>query len=201
MRQSNRIHVGRALAAVLLVAVMACASVLVTSSTLARASTHEDTAVSPPLSPGDSEALPGAAPASIFRGVRVQTTEGGVLAGLDANGKIGVTKVFTMTDPPRLVVDLPGLGSEIAEHQWHIGSPFVERIRMKAHPDKVRVVFDGGEKADQLANRRLLPFEGGLLVAIGTGEPLFAALETSLRAGTVTERRATRKSVRDRATP
>ena len=92
-----------------------------------------------------------------------------------------------MTGPPRLVIDLPGLDSEIAEHQWHIGSPFVERIRMKAHPNKVRVVFDGGEKADQFVNRRLIPFEGGLMVAIGTGEPLFAALETSLRTRTTAE--------------
>ena len=187
MLRSNLNHAGRALAAVLLVAVMAFTSVLVAPSSDARASAGKGTAFVAPIGRGDSEALPGATPATIFRGVEVQTTEGGVLAGFDANGKIGVTKVFTMTNPPRLVVDLPGLGSEIAEHQWHIGSPFVERIRMKAHPNKVRVVFDGGEKSDQLVNRRLIPFEGGLMIAIGTGEPLFAALETSLRAGTAAQ--------------
>ncbi|MFP8874221.1 MAG: AMIN domain-containing protein, partial [Myxococcota bacterium] len=122
-------------------------------------------------------------PASTFRDVRVEATPEGVLVTLEADGKIGVTKVFTMSGPPRLVVDLPGLGSEIAESQWEIGSPFVERVRMKAHPNKVRVVFDAGEQGDQFVNRRLVPFHGGLMVAIGTGEPLSAALARALDSG------------------
>lgn len=122
-------------------------------------------------------------PASTFRDVRVEVTPEGVLATLEADGKIGVMKVFTMSEPSRLVVDLPGLESEIAESQWEIGSPFVERVRMKAHPNKVRVVFDAGEREDHFVSRRLIPFQGGLMVAIGTGEPLSAALAKALDGG------------------
>jgi type IV pilus secretin PilQ/predicted competence protein len=95
-----------------------------------------------------------------------------VLVHLHADGVIHAVESFGLENPTRLVVDLPGLQSEVARQRFEVGAPRVASVRLGAHPDKVRVVIDGGEKADGFASRQLSPAPDGLFVAIGAGEEL-----------------------------
>jgi len=49
--------------------------------------------------------------ATQLTGVSAQVTEGGVLVALQADGGIGALESFTLEDPARLVIDLPGLSA------------------------------------------------------------------------------------------
>jgi type IV pilus assembly protein PilQ len=114
--------------------------------------------------------------ASTLRSVDVTTTEGGTLMSIVADGVIESTSTFTLEDPARLVVDLMGLASEASASKIEVGSDQVERIRIGAHPDKVRIVVDGGAGAGSFEGRRLMPVASGMLITVGSGEALAEAL-------------------------
>jgi type IV pilus assembly protein PilQ len=59
-----------------------------------------------------------------------------------ADGAIGNYNSFGLDDPTRFVMDIWGVGSTISQNNISIGGPYIERVRIGKHPDKVRVVFD-----------------------------------------------------------
>ncbi len=126
---------------------------------------------------------PPATPATTLTGVSHEATGNGVLVHLEADGTIGAMETFTLEDPSRLVIDMPGLGSK-APAKTAIGTDQVSQVRVGAHPDKVRVVIDGGTAAGAFAERRISPASSGLYLAIGSGEDLEMALEDALGAST-----------------
>ncbi len=128
------------------------------------------------------EAAP-AAPATELTGVSHQATLSGVLVHLEADGIVGAMETFTLQDPERLVIDMPGIGSK-APAKTAVGTAQVAQVRVGAHPDKVRVVIDGGESAGGFEERRISPASSGLFLALGTGEDLETALNDALGAST-----------------
>jgi type IV pilus assembly protein PilQ len=99
----------------------------------------------------------------------------GVVIHLVANGSVENASSFTLADPPRLVVDLVGLKSS-AKEKNEVGAGGVQRIRVGNHADKVRVVIDGDPAGDPFDGRRVLPVATGLLIALGEGEEVEAAV-------------------------
>ncbi len=99
-------------------------------------------------------------PATVLYGVKTESQVGALAATLEADGTIEGATWFTLEDPARLVVDLPGIGSQVTESNVEVGNAWVEKLRIGAHDDKVRVVLDGTGDAD---------FSGVQLVAIPTG--------------------------------
>jgi hypothetical protein len=59
-----------------------------------------------------------------------------------ADGRLDQYRVFTLTDPPRVVVDLRGVQSTDVKDALTPGGSLVKRVRIALHPDKVRLVFD-----------------------------------------------------------
>ena len=59
-----------------------------------------------------------------------------------ANGKLENYNTFPLTDPARLVLDIPGVESTLGRTSINVSHPLVERVRVGIHPDKVRLVFD-----------------------------------------------------------
>lgn len=59
-----------------------------------------------------------------------------------ADGIIGDYTVLEVSNPPRLVIDLPGLKKGYWESYVKVKGKFVKAIRLGAHSEKVRVVFD-----------------------------------------------------------
>ncbi|MCZ6508085.1 MAG: AMIN domain-containing protein, partial [Acidobacteria bacterium] len=120
-----------------------------------------------------------ATPATTLTAIHYTETPGGVLIHLEADGTIGAMEIFTLENPDRLVVDLPGLESR-APAKTSVATPQVSPVRVGAHPEKVRVVIDGGESAGAFRQRQVSPAANGLYLALGSGPELEAALNDAM---------------------
>ena len=58
------------------------------------------------------------------------------------NGRFDNYNTFVLPDPPRLVLDLFGVRSTEVKDALILDGPWVRRIRVGLHSNKVRVVFD-----------------------------------------------------------
>ena len=121
-------------------------------------------------------------PASALEAVSVETAEAGVLLHLRANGMLSSASSFTLSEPDRLVVDLPGIESKVSQNKITVDSQWVKGVRIGAHPDKLRVVLDGGPNVEAFQGRRMLPSSDGLLLTVGAGDDLDAALAARVEA-------------------
>ncbi|MEZ4354048.1 MAG: type IV pilus secretin PilQ [Myxococcota bacterium] len=106
----------------------------------------------------------------------------GVLVSLEADGNIGSLEAFTLSNPARLVIDLPGLVMGPGAKTVEVGSALVERVRVGAHSGKVRIVVDGGAEAGEFEGRQVMPGATGVWVAIGEGAELADAMSAALAA-------------------
>lgn len=120
--------------------------------------------------------------ATTLTGVSAQATDGGVLVGLSTDGGIGTLEAFTLEDPARLVVDLPGITAASTASNVSVDSALVTGVRLGAHADKVRVVIDGGSEAGDFSGRQIMPGTTGLWIAVGGGETLAQAVTEALDA-------------------
>jgi len=115
-------------------------------------------------------------PATQFTGMDVEETSDGTLLKLQADGLISSVMTFTLDDPARLVIDLLDLenGADLSTRE--LDSELISRIRVGEHADKIRVVIDGGSAPEPFDGRRVVPTPSGLIVALGRGEEIDAAL-------------------------
>lgn len=125
-----------------------------------------------------------AVPATTLTGVQAWQAGDGSVVHLQADGMITSAESFTLENPDRLVIDLPGLKGALDWDRIEVGSSQVAQIRIGQHDDRVRVVIDGGNGSDSFQGRRVTPTHNGLVVALGRGEALDAAVAEIL-AGTV----------------
>ena len=119
--------------------------------------------------------------ASELTRVSAQATAGGVLVALEADGGIGALEAFTLENPARLVIDLPGLSAGKGVANVSVDSNMVKGVRVGDHDGKVRVVIDGGSEAGGFEGRQIMPGTTGLWVAIGSGEALDQAMNEALQ--------------------
>ena len=133
----------------------------------------------------DSEVVAEVLKATVLQGVSTTTDIGAMTTMLEADGAIEGATWFTLEDPARLVVDLPGLASEMAKPRIEVGGDWVSRVRVGAHEDKVRVVLDGTDAANFTAVQ-VVTVPSGLWVGLGAVIPpsqtLPVAVETETEA-------------------
>jgi type IV pilus assembly protein PilQ len=115
--------------------------------------------------------------------VRSEASAEGTVIHLDGNGTIAGAESFMLSEPARLVLDLPGIESKVAENLVSVDSAHVQRIRVGQHEGKVRVVIDAGDNAAGLSERTLTPTPAGLMVTLGSGEGLAQASSPSPTSG------------------
>lgn len=140
---------------------------------------HASGAATPSATPDDAgapavSAAPAAAAGSAAKtllAVRAEATPQGMLVHLDADGALQGVESFTLSQPARLVLDLPGVQSQVAEQVVRVESGPVERIRVGQHQGKVRIVLDAGDDAGAFAGHRLESLAGGMVVALGGAAP------------------------------
>lgn len=120
--------------------------------------------------------------ATKLTGVSSKVTDGGVLVAIEADGGIGAVEAFTLENPARLVIDLPGLVAGSAAGNNRVDSTFVTGVRVAGHADRVRVVVDGGVDAGAFQGRQIMPGARGLWVSIGDGAALSQAMNEALAA-------------------
>ncbi|MEZ4330674.1 MAG: type IV pilus secretin PilQ [Myxococcota bacterium] len=124
--------------------------------------------------------VPTAEPAKVLERVSAQATAGGVLVGLMADGALDNVEVFTLENPARLVVDIPGVQAAASARNVKVESAIVSGVRVGAHDGKVRVVVDGGSAAGGFASRQVMPGATGMWIGVGEGDALAAAMSDAL---------------------
>ena len=124
------------------------------------------------VSAGPTSAAAPAAPAAVatkLLAVEPQGSPDGTVVRLRTNGAVAGVESSVMTGTrARLVVDLSGVSSSAAPAVTPVDSPQVERVRVGAHGDKVRVVLDSPD-AKAFDQRRVMPVADGIIVALGGG--------------------------------
>jgi len=108
-----------------------------------------------------------AAPATTLQSVTVESTTGGAVIRLEADGTIISAETFQLEGPDRLVVDLPGLTNAVTTKQIDVGTDELARVRIGTHAEKVRVVLDGGSLAAGFEGKRVMPVSTGLVLSTG----------------------------------
>jgi type IV pilus assembly protein PilQ len=116
------------------------------------------------------------APAKRLVAVRPDGSGAGTVIHLQADGSLAGFKTFTLRDPARLVIDLPGIQNGLAQNAVSVGTAQVSRVRVAEHDGKLRVVIDAGQNAGDLAKSQVLPTADGLVVAMGEGEGVQQAI-------------------------
>ena len=95
-----------------------------------------------PMAPAQPTAEEPVAPASKILNIQ-QTASGEDLdVSIIGNGRFDNYNTFIISDPPRLVLDLFGVRSTEVKDALILDGPWVRRIRLGLHSNKVRVVFD-----------------------------------------------------------
>ena len=82
------------------------------------------------------------APVRPIEDVKAVDGPGGLRIDVISDGPIEGHRHFFMEDPPRLVIDLPGLWKQPRFHARKLDGSPVERIRIGQHPGKLRLVLD-----------------------------------------------------------
>jgi len=124
--------------------------------------------------------VPAPPAATTLTGVSAQASDGGVLVGLATDGGIVALEAFTLEDPARLVVDLPGIAAASSATNVDLDSDLVTGVRLGTHSGKVRVVIDGGSAVGDFSGRQIMPGTTGLWIAVGRGDALAQAMTDAL---------------------
>lgn len=110
--------------------------------------------------------------ATTLTGIEAKAVGQGSLIHLQANGRVESAATFTLEDPARLVVDLPGMSSSAPEGTIELGSAQAQRVRIGVHADKIRIVIDGADAPNPFDGRQVIPVASGLVIALGSGSEL-----------------------------
>ncbi|MED5262890.1 MAG: AMIN domain-containing protein, partial [Myxococcota bacterium] len=122
--------------------------------------------------------VPKAKPANRVSGIDAVDVGGGVLVRVEADGKIGLTRTRSLEDPPRLVVDLPGLKTDPDRREISLDSEWVRSVTLSSLPGRLRLELEGSSATSDFSDRRLVPRADGLWVAIGDSPKLEQAMDS-----------------------
>ncbi len=172
MMRNTRDGIGRtprrALAATLLAGAVALAGF---GGLIGPARAADESAAAEGIDAGSAAAeqrIPSLAAATRLLGIESESTQGGTLLRLRADGEIANAKTVVLENPTRLVLDLPGLKSAMAAKGLDVGTDQAARVRIGQHDDKLRIVVDGGPTARPFEGHALMPRQDGLWVGLGS---------------------------------
>lgn len=80
--------------------------------------------------------------AKVLVSLEVEEGEGEAIVHLRTQGEVEEYKSFVLHNPPRLVLDLPGVKRGKTVKRLEVGSPVLRAVRFGDYPDKLRVVLD-----------------------------------------------------------
>ncbi|MBF0143096.1 MAG: type IV pilus secretin PilQ [Magnetococcales bacterium] len=120
-------------------------------------------------SPGSSPAgappanSPGTDGAAALRGIHVDRTPPGTRLLVQGRGRLPMPQTFRLPDPPRLVLDFPGVKTEIDKPTIPIDTPEARRIVVGVGPGRVRLVV---ELNDASLTHQVIPEGDGLAIQL-----------------------------------
>ena len=105
-------------------------------------------------------------PATSLAGIAIAKADDRTVLTITANGSIADYKSFVLTNPARIVFDIPKLKSaHVAEQVVPAGTQWIQQVRHYSYPDKVRLVIDTQE--DYLKNYTAAPSASGMTIQVG----------------------------------
>ncbi len=110
--------------------------------------------------------------ATTLESVNAWPLAGGVVVHLRADGLLSEASYFPLEDPDRLVIDVAGVKNGVTRDRFAVDSEQVSRVRIGTHPDKIRIVLDGGEQPVDFGHPRMVSSPQGLYVSLGDGPEL-----------------------------
>jgi type IV pilus assembly protein PilQ len=120
---------------------------------------------------------------TVLMAVDVESGTDGALIHFHADGELALARTFTLNDPARLVVDLPGIRGDLPSNAFVVGGDVIVGVRVGVHPDKLRVVIDGGPEVASFSSYKAYPSGDGLYLIIGDDAELALELESRLDSG------------------
>ncbi|MDG2333994.1 MAG: type IV pilus secretin PilQ [Myxococcota bacterium] len=117
---------------------------------------------------------------TVLMAVNVEPSFEGALIHFHADGELALARTFALEEPPRLVIDFPGIRGDLPSRDIVLGGDFVSAIRVGVHPGKLRVVIDGAAGPGTFDGYRAVPSMDGLYLAVGAGPELDLRLESRL---------------------
>jgi RND family efflux transporter MFP subunit len=106
----------------------------------------------------------------VLRNIEASTSPDGSrsFVALRADGSIRNADVIALKNPDRLVIDLPGMTSEMKSSRAGGDSARVAGVRVGVHNGMVRVVIDGSNGAEGFESRLVEPTGDGLHVTLAS---------------------------------
>jgi len=96
----------------------------------------------------------------------ITESENFVQVDILADGKIEEYKSFELNEPSRLVLDFPGVKSQLLGKEKESSNSFLERIRWGEHKDYLRIVLDSSQS--DLPPFEVIPTKAGVRVFLGS---------------------------------
>jgi len=103
------------------------------------------------------------ATAKTIEDVLYRVQQGSLQVLLKTDGVIGSYTYFTLDNPSRLVIDLPGLGVSGERTTYEVNRMGLKQVRLGAHPNKARAVLDLDAGIPEFS---FTPAKGGLIIII-----------------------------------
>ncbi len=128
---------------------------------------RETKAEAPAEEPKKEEVLPAPAPANKAKevvDVSFEQKDDFIVFNITADGIVENFNAFKLDSPPRLVMDIWGVGTR--KSSFKVKSPFVKGVRIGRYPDKLRLVFDS--QKPQLPPFQVNRIDDKMIVSIGT---------------------------------
>jgi len=108
-----------------------------------------------------------------------------IILQLKTDGTLGDYNTFDLKKPTRLIIDLWKVKRRFGKKAVLINSPYLKRVRLGDHPDKVRVVLDVPMEA--LPSHRVDRIGSNLVIVLGKKEAVAEAVPMEPQKEVVTE--------------
>jgi type IV pilus assembly protein PilQ len=126
----------------------------------------EEPVTAPAAEPSPAPAAPKALPqAKAVTDLTMEQKEGAVTFKVVADGTLGNYNAFALEKPARLVLDVWNVDVRYPKRSFKSPNPFVQKVRIGKHADKIRLVFDSS--TPKLPPYAVTASENTLLVSFG----------------------------------
>ncbi len=137
----------------------------------AAAMRQQPVSASPSGRPSVSPAIPAA---NRVQSVYASQLNNGILVSVRGDGTMRNYQTSTSQEPPRIIVDLYGVGSPYdGEQAFPVDTQWVKAVRHRSYPDRVQVVIE--TRRPYLDDYSVYPNRDGLAIRIGGSAPVAAA--------------------------
>ncbi len=91
----------------------------------------------------------------------------GAWVRLETDGPLARVETSVLGEPSRLIVELPGLTTDLAERRIPLDSPHARQVRLSADAAGLRISIEAGGATAPFDGRRVVPDATGLRIALG----------------------------------